>query len=53
MPEISVSEELYEQLKAAGSTDEIEETLWQMLGSYQRQNNPQSDTSEGHSFSDV
>lgn len=53
MPEISVSEELYGQLEAASSADDIEETLWKMLGEYRRENTPQSDTSEGHSFSDV
>ncbi len=53
MPEITVSEELYRQLENASSTDDIEETLWKMLGSHQRENDPQANTSEEHSFSDV
>ena len=53
MPEITVSEELYSQLEDESSTDDMEETLWKMLGSYGREHNPQSDTTDGHSFSDV
>jgi len=51
--EITVSEELYRQLESASSSDDMEEALWKMLGEYRRANNPQSETSEGHSFSDV
>ncbi len=44
MPEITVSEELYEQLEAE-STEEIDETLWKMVGSYRRTHNPEADAS--------
>lgn len=53
MPEITISEELYQQIKAESSTDDIDETLWKMLGSYRRMHNPQADVDEGHSFDDV
>jgi hypothetical protein len=52
MPEITISDELYRQIEAESSADDINETLWKMLGSYRRTHNPQSDVTEGHSFDD-
>lgn len=42
MPEITVSEELYRQLRTESTDEEIDRTLWKMVGTYRRQNNPQS-----------
>ena len=53
MPEITISEELYAQIEDESSTDDLEETLWTMLGSYRRMHNPQADVTDGHSFRDA
>ena len=44
MPQITVSDDLYRQLEAESLDTEISETLWKMVGSYRRANNPESDT---------
>lgn len=46
MPEITVSEELYRQLKDESRTNDINETLWKMVGAYRRMHNPQADVAE-------
>jgi len=43
MPEISVSEELYSQIRAETDGEDVDEALWKMVGSYRRMNNPESD----------
>jgi hypothetical protein len=45
MPEITVSEELYNQIAAESSADDMEEGLWKMVGNYRRANNPEADAS--------
>lgn len=44
VPEITVSEELYNQIEAESAGGDINETLWKMVGNYRRQNNPEADT---------
>jgi len=44
MPEITVSDDLYRQLEAESLDSDISDTLWKMVGSYRRANNPESDT---------
>ena len=44
MPQITVSDDLYRQLETESTDTEISETLWKMVGSYRRANNPESDT---------
>ncbi|WP_170178686.1 hypothetical protein [Halapricum salinum] len=44
MPEISVSKDLYRQLETEAGDDDIEATLWEMVGSYRRKNNPEAET---------
>jgi hypothetical protein len=44
MPQITVSDDLYRQLEAESLDTEINDTLWKMVGSYRRANNPESDT---------
>lgn len=43
MPRIEVSENLYRQLESETADGEINDTLWKMVGSYRRTNNPESD----------
>jgi hypothetical protein len=43
MPEITVSENLYRQIRAESAEEDAEETLWKMVGTYRRANNPQAD----------
>ncbi|WP_197428486.1 hypothetical protein [Halapricum sp. CBA1109] len=43
MPQIGVSDDLYEQIRAESAGEEMEATLWEMVGSYRRQNNPEAD----------
>lgn len=43
MPEISVSQDLYRQLETEAD-DDIETALWEMVGTYRRQNNPEAAT---------
>jgi hypothetical protein len=43
MPQIQVSEDLYEQIRAESSEEEMEETLWEMVGTYRRRTNPEAD----------
>lgn len=43
MPRITVSEELHRQIQSASDKD-MENTLWEMVGSYRRMNTPESDT---------
>jgi hypothetical protein len=43
MPEITVSEELYRQIRAESDENDIDEALWRMVGSYRRANNPEAD----------
>lgn len=44
MPEITVSHDLYQQIDAEAPDKDVEETLWEMVGTYRRANNPESDT---------
>ena len=46
MPDITVSEELHRQLKAESSGEDVEETLWKMVGMYRRANNPEADVAD-------
>jgi hypothetical protein len=41
MPTIDVSEKLYRQLQAEANTEDIDQTLWKMVGVYRREQNPQ------------
>lgn len=43
MPEITVSEDLYRQIETE-SDEDIDKTLWKMVGEYRRANNPEADT---------
>ncbi|SFG53080.1 hypothetical protein SAMN04488063_2323 [Halopelagius inordinatus] len=40
MPEINVSEPLYRQLVAASEDEDLDETMWKMVGRYSRGNTP-------------
>ncbi len=40
MPEISISDDLYRQLLQASGDDELDQTMWQMVYSFRRGNNP-------------
>jgi hypothetical protein len=40
MPEITVSDSLYKQLVDASGGDDLDNTMWQMLHKYQRNNSP-------------
>jgi hypothetical protein len=42
MPEITVSEELYRQIRSETTDEDIDKTLWKMVGTYRRSNNPQA-----------
>ncbi|MFB6293149.1 MAG: hypothetical protein ABEH60_02670 [Halonotius sp.] len=44
MPEITVSDDLYRQLEAESRDKDMSDILWEMVGSYRRANNPESDT---------
>lgn len=44
MPEITVSDDLYKQLRAESADNDLSDTLWKMVGSYRRANNPEADT---------
>ncbi|WP_436927083.1 hypothetical protein [Halosimplex amylolyticum] len=44
MPEITVSEDLYRQIETECSDGDVDKTLWKMVGSYRRANNPEADT---------
>jgi hypothetical protein len=44
MPELTISEELYAQLAAEAGDEDIEETMWKMVASYRRGENPEADT---------
>jgi len=44
MPQITVDDDLYRQLEAESTDNDISETLWKMVGSYRRANNPGADT---------
>lgn len=46
MPELSVSQNLYSQLDSEADEDNIEATLWKMVGQYRRQNNPEAVSTE-------
>ena len=43
MPRIEVSENLYRQLENEANGERLDDTLWKMIGSYRRKNNPESD----------
>ena len=43
MPRIEVSENLYRQIESETSNDDFNDTLWKMVGSYRRTNNPEAD----------
>jgi len=43
MPRIEVSENLYRQLEDEANGDDLDDTLWKMVGTYRRKNNPESD----------
>lgn len=43
MPELTISDELYDQLKAEAEDGDIEETIWKMVGMYRRAHNPEAD----------
>ncbi len=45
MPEITVSDELYNQIAAETAGEDIDAALWKMVGSYRRANNPEADAS--------
>lgn len=42
MPEITVSQDLYDQIEAESDDGEMEATLWEMVGTYRRRNNPEA-----------
>lgn len=44
MPELTVSQDLYSQLESEASDGDIEAALWEMVGTYRRANNPESET---------
>mgnify|MGYP000112020369 FL=1 len=44
MPEITVSEDLYRQIETESSDEDVDKTLWKMVGAYRRANNPEADT---------
>lgn len=44
MPELAISEELYQQIEAETDDGDIEETLWKMIGMYRRARNPEAET---------
>lgn len=44
MPKITISDDLYRQLKSESTETDISDTLWKMVGTYRRANNPESDT---------
>lgn len=46
MPEITVSKELYDQIEAESAGEDIDETLWKMVGNYRRLTNPEADIVE-------
>jgi len=43
MPRIEVSENLYRQLEDEANGERLDDTLWKMIGTYRRKNNPESD----------
>lgn len=43
MPSIEVSENLYRQLESEANGERLDDTLWKMVGSYRRRNNPEAD----------
>jgi len=45
MPKIEISERLYRQITAESGTtgDDVDKTLWKMVGTYRRENNPEAD----------
>ncbi|MGB9930324.1 hypothetical protein [Haloarcula amylolytica] len=43
MPRIEVSENLYRQIESETGNDDLNDTLWKMVGSYRRTNNPEAD----------
>ena len=43
MPRIEVSENLYRQLESESNGEELDDTLWKMVGSYRRRNNQGAD----------
>jgi hypothetical protein len=43
MPRIEVSENLYRQLESESNGERLDDTLWKMIGTYRRKNNPESD----------
>jgi hypothetical protein len=43
MPQIDVPEPLYRQLKNEANGERLDDTLWKMVGTYRRKNNPESD----------
>ncbi|MFB6188330.1 MAG: hypothetical protein ABEI57_00455 [Halapricum sp.] len=42
MPDLMVSPSLYRQLESEADEGEIETVLWEMVGTYRRQNNPEA-----------
>jgi len=43
MPRIEVSENLYRQLEDEANGENIDDTLWKMVGDYRRRHTPQAD----------
>ena len=43
MPRIEVSENLYRQLEDEANGERLDDTLWKMVGTYRRKQNPQAD----------
>ncbi|MFC6861909.1 MULTISPECIES: hypothetical protein [Haloarcula] len=43
MPRIDVPENLYRQLENEANGGDLNDTLWKMVGSYRRTNNPEAD----------
>lgn len=43
MPDLTVSEELYRQIRAESADGDVDRALWRMVGAYRRANNPEAD----------
>jgi hypothetical protein len=43
MPQLTVSQDLYRQIELEAGDGDIDEVLWEMVGSYRRENNPEAD----------
>ena len=43
MPRIDVPENLYRQIESETTDGDLNDTLWKMVGTYRRTNNPEAD----------